>query len=128
MIQLVRAPARRAGDPGSNPGQGENFSLKLTNEVPPCGAFSTLHYHRSWVQIFSVFYSVRLLASRQTSKLEDQSWSAINTYFDFLVIKCSLQLKLEILLNDSKTPVTLLYLKALFLKRKVQRLSGLGRI
>ena len=27
--QLVRAPARRAGDPGSNPGPGENFSLKL---------------------------------------------------------------------------------------------------
>ena len=23
------APARRAGDPGSNPGPGENFSLKL---------------------------------------------------------------------------------------------------
>ena len=28
--QLVRAPARKAGDPGSNPGPGENFSLKLT--------------------------------------------------------------------------------------------------
>ena len=29
MAQLVRAQARRAGDPGSNPGLGENFSLKL---------------------------------------------------------------------------------------------------
>ena len=29
MTQLVRAPARRAGDSGSNPGPGENFSLKL---------------------------------------------------------------------------------------------------
>ena len=34
VAQLVRAPARRAparraGDPGSNPGPGENFSLKL---------------------------------------------------------------------------------------------------
>ena len=29
MAQLVRAPARRAGDPGSNPGPGDNFSLKL---------------------------------------------------------------------------------------------------
>ena len=29
MAQLVRAPARRAGDPGSNPGPDENFSLKL---------------------------------------------------------------------------------------------------
>ena len=29
LAQLVRAPARRAGDPGSNPGPGENFSLKL---------------------------------------------------------------------------------------------------
>ena len=26
---MVIAPARRAGDPGSNPGSGENFSLKL---------------------------------------------------------------------------------------------------
>ena len=26
---LVIAPARRAGDPGSNPGPGENFTLKL---------------------------------------------------------------------------------------------------
>ena len=29
MAQLVRASARRAGDPGSNPGPGENVSLKL---------------------------------------------------------------------------------------------------
>ena len=29
VAQLVRAPARRAGDPGLNPGPGENFSLKL---------------------------------------------------------------------------------------------------
>ena len=26
---MVIAPARRAGDPGSNPGSEENFSLKL---------------------------------------------------------------------------------------------------
>ena len=26
---MVIAPARRAGDPGSNPGPGENFSLNL---------------------------------------------------------------------------------------------------
>ena len=26
---VVKASARRAGDPGSNPGPGENFSLKL---------------------------------------------------------------------------------------------------
>ena len=29
MAQLVRATARRVGDLGSNPGPGENFSLKL---------------------------------------------------------------------------------------------------
>ena len=29
LAQLVRAPARRAGDPGSNPGPGKNVSLKL---------------------------------------------------------------------------------------------------
>ena len=32
MAQLVRAPARRAADPGSNPGPGENFSLKLLKQ------------------------------------------------------------------------------------------------
>ena len=30
LVDLVAiAPARRAGDPGSNPGPGEHFSLKL---------------------------------------------------------------------------------------------------
>ena len=29
MAQLIRAPAHRAGDPGSNPGPGEILSLKL---------------------------------------------------------------------------------------------------
>ena len=29
VAQLVRPPARRPGDPGSNPGPGKNFSLKL---------------------------------------------------------------------------------------------------
>ena len=28
-VLVVIAPAGRAGDPGSNPGPGENFSLKL---------------------------------------------------------------------------------------------------
>ena len=30
---VVIAPARRAGDPGSNPGPGENFSLKLLKYI-----------------------------------------------------------------------------------------------
>ena len=29
VAQLVRAPARRAGGPGLNPGLGNDFSLKL---------------------------------------------------------------------------------------------------
>ena len=37
VAQLVRAPARKAGDPGSNPGAGENFSLKLTTHDLPDG-------------------------------------------------------------------------------------------
>ena len=37
MAQLVRAPARRAGDPGSNPGPGENFSPKLKTWDLPDG-------------------------------------------------------------------------------------------
>ena len=32
MAQLVRVPARRAGDPGSNPGPGEHFSPTLLTE------------------------------------------------------------------------------------------------
>ena len=31
---VVIAPARRAGDPGLNPGPGENFSLKLIYDLP----------------------------------------------------------------------------------------------
>ena len=35
MAWLVRAPVLTAGDPGSNPGPGENFSLKLlTYDLP----------------------------------------------------------------------------------------------
>ena len=30
MAQFVRAPASKAGDPFSNPGPRENFSLRLT--------------------------------------------------------------------------------------------------
>ena len=34
---MVSAPARRAGDPGSNHGTGENFSRKLTTQDMPDG-------------------------------------------------------------------------------------------
>ena len=33
VAQLVREPARKTGDPGSNPGPGENFSLKINQRV-----------------------------------------------------------------------------------------------
>ena len=32
MAQLVREPALKAGDPGSNPGPGGNFFLKLATQ------------------------------------------------------------------------------------------------
>ena len=35
IAQLVRVPARKAGETGSNPDPGENFSLKLTTEDLP---------------------------------------------------------------------------------------------
>ena len=41
MVQLVRAQARRAGDPGSNPGPGDNFSLKINNTGPARRVFYT---------------------------------------------------------------------------------------
>ena len=35
MAQLVKAPSRRAEDPGSKPGPGENFSFKsLMYDLP----------------------------------------------------------------------------------------------
>ena len=34
---VVIAPARRAGDPGSNPGPGENFSRKVSMYDLPDG-------------------------------------------------------------------------------------------
>ena len=41
MAQLVRAPARRTRDPGSNPGPDENFSLKLLIYDLPEGYFES---------------------------------------------------------------------------------------
>ena len=35
IAQLVRAPARRSGDPGSNPGPAENLLFKLTTQDLP---------------------------------------------------------------------------------------------
>ena len=43
MVQLVRAPVRRAEDPGSNPGSGENFSLKLTTIMKIFKSFQFVH-------------------------------------------------------------------------------------
>ena len=34
---MIIAPAHRAGDLGSNPGPGENFSLKLFIYITPLG-------------------------------------------------------------------------------------------
>ena len=34
---VIIAPARRTGDPGSNPGPGENFSLKLLISICQMG-------------------------------------------------------------------------------------------
>ena len=36
MSQLARAPARKAGDPGSNLDPGEKFSLKFIKNVSLC--------------------------------------------------------------------------------------------
>ena len=44
MAQFVRAPAHIAGDPGSNPGSGENFSLKLLIVIKSF-TFQLLTYH-----------------------------------------------------------------------------------
>ena len=32
-VVVGSAPTRRAGDPGSNPGPGENFSFKINNKT-----------------------------------------------------------------------------------------------
>ena len=45
MVSLVViAPARRAGDPGSNPGRGENFSLKLLNTTSQISQIFLIYY------------------------------------------------------------------------------------
>ena len=45
MVQLVRAPAGKSGNPGSNPGPRENFSLKLTTQDIPEGYSENLNFH-----------------------------------------------------------------------------------
>ena len=50
---VVIAPARRAGDPGSIPGPGENFSLKLLintqvlNELKITSSIQKIKVHKS---------------------------------------------------------------------------------
>ena len=44
---MVRVPAHRAGDLGSNPGPGENFSLKLTTQDLPDGYSEKLNFHQN---------------------------------------------------------------------------------
>ena len=41
VAQLVRVAAHRAGDPGSNPGPGEKFSLRLLIYDLPDGYFES---------------------------------------------------------------------------------------
>ena len=55
MALLVRAAARRAGDSSSNPGPGENFSLKITSIKTVYSFFAILSYFTS------SFHSVLLM-------------------------------------------------------------------
>ena len=45
MDQLVKSPARKGGDPGSNSGPWENISLKLTTRDLPEGYSKKLNFH-----------------------------------------------------------------------------------
>ena len=47
VAQLVRVLAHNAGDPGSNPGPGKNFSLKLTTQDLPEGYSEKLNFHQN---------------------------------------------------------------------------------
>ena len=42
-----RSPALHAGDPGSNPGPGENFDLKLTTQDLPEGYSEKLSFNQN---------------------------------------------------------------------------------
>ena len=42
----VRSPSRKAGDPGSNPRPGENFSLKLTRKDLSEGYSEKINFHQ----------------------------------------------------------------------------------
>ena len=56
---MVIAPARRAGDPGSIPSPGENFSLKLCNYVSTHGKmYIPLKKNRSHPTVYTqIFYT-----------------------------------------------------------------------
>ena len=41
-------------------------------------AYGTRRFNAAFTRALPCFYSVRLLASRQTPKLEDHSWSAVH--------------------------------------------------
>ena len=110
-------------------------------EVPHCGAFSTPHFHPSFSQIFAsgfcflipfayipplssdvlcdisehpCFYSVRLLASRQTPKLEDHSWSAVHDCKGASLTKIIVALsKFDIVLSLNVTSISSFFFKFL---------------
>ena len=48
MVQLVRASARKDGNPGQNPGPGENYFLKLTTQDLQEGYSENLNFHPSY--------------------------------------------------------------------------------
>ena len=83
IVQLVRAPAHKAGDLGSNPGPGKNFALKSTTQK--LSAFISQ-------EIFRLsFYMHNLLINKKTSMkpkhLFIKPLSSVNTFTVFLESK-----------------------------------------
>ena len=65
---VVIAPARRGGGPGSNPGQGENFSLKL---LKLCIIFFFLCFFLSLLDLTSPFLDSNANACRGGCHITD---------------------------------------------------------
>ena len=81
MAQLFRAPERIAGDPGSNPGPGENFSLKLTELLPSSIRVASSAY-------LNLLELIALTISGERVKLWSSSlWSHLHLPFSSLLGK-----------------------------------------
>ena len=89
LAQLVRAPAHIARDPGSNPGPGENFFLKLTTQDLSEGYSEKLNFHQLSATV--VLYKILGSVFNIIHHLHEYYWSALKEHCQTMNDRCKLR-------------------------------------